>query len=141
VICDTNLVVSWRTRPRGFVALMGLYESNYLRLAALAGKPSELAGVLCSEVAGDCRLQLTVLERARYTSDMRLTYLLPPDDAPADPWQRVPDLRLKAYHDAGLIEVCPDTQMTERELHQCWSRNLMLNKWLEYCADRGHHFR
>jgi uncharacterized protein YqiB (DUF1249 family) len=140
VICDTNLVVSWRTRPRGFVALMGLYESNYLRLAHLAGRPRDLVGVLCSAAAGDCPLQLTVLERAPYTSDLRLTYLLRPDGSATGPWQRVPDLRLKAYHDAGLLEVCPDVQMTERELHQCWSRNLMLNKWLEYCADRGHRF-
>jgi uncharacterized protein YqiB (DUF1249 family) len=141
VICDTNLVVSWRTRPRGFVALMGLYESNYLRLAALAGSPRELVGVLNSEVSGDCRLQLCVLERARYTSDLRMTYLLPADGMPDGPWQRVPDLYLKAYHDAGLIEVCSGSQVTERELRQCWSRNLMLNKWLEYCADRGHRFR
>ena len=34
---DTSSIVSWRSRPRSFVALMSLYESNYLRLAHLAG--------------------------------------------------------------------------------------------------------
>ena len=28
----------------------------------------------------------------------------------------------------------------ERELDQRWARNTMLNKWLEYCAERGHRF-
>jgi uncharacterized protein len=28
----------------------------------------------------------------------------------------------------------------KRELDQRWTRNMMLNKWLEYCAERGHHF-
>jgi uncharacterized protein len=31
--------------------------------------------------------------------------------------------------------------MAERELDQRWARNTMLNKWLEYCIDRGHGFR
>ena len=28
----------------------------------------------------------------------------------------------------------------ERELDQRWARNMMLNKWLEYCVERGHRF-
>ena len=28
----------------------------------------------------------------------------------------------------------------ERELDQRWARNTMLNKWLEYCVERGHRF-
>ena len=31
--------------------------------------------------------------------------------------------------------------LAERELDQRWARNTMLNKWLEYCTDRGHGFR
>ena len=31
--------------------------------------------------------------------------------------------------------------LAERELDQRWARNTMLNKWLEYCIDRGHGFR
>ena len=33
-----------------------------------------------------------------------------------------------------------DPLQGERELHQRWTRNMMLNKWLEYCAERGHRF-
>ena len=53
VITECDLVVSWRARPRSFVALMGVYESNYLRLAALAGNLALLAGSLTVPVSLD----------------------------------------------------------------------------------------
>lgn len=140
VITESNLVVSWRTRPRGFVALMGLYESNFLRLGRLAGDPAAIPKTSVSNVAGDCTLVLSELERSRYTSQLLLTYLLPDAQVPAV-IERVPDLRLRLYHDARLLEVdCGDAAGPERELHRRWARNIMLNKWLEYCADRGHRF-
>jgi hypothetical protein len=140
VITESFLLVSWRAKPRGLVALMGLYESNYLRLAALAGHPASLRGSATSLVAGDCELRLSVLERSRYTTDLRLTYLLPPHGPEQVLPQAVPNLLLRAYHDARLLEVLPGPDQRERELHQSWSRNMMLNKWLEYCAERGHRF-
>ena len=27
-----------------------------------------------------------------------------------------------------------------REMGERWARNMLLNKWLEYCAERGHRF-
>ena len=78
---------------------------------------------------------------------MTLTYLL---DGPDTPHERLPDLRLRAYHDARLMEAeefeaqhktrGQGVRPGERELHQRWMRNMMLNKWLEYCAERGHRF-
>ena len=44
MLSDALSIVSWRARPRSFVALMSLYESNYLRLAQLAGDLRGLAG-------------------------------------------------------------------------------------------------
>ncbi len=135
---------------------MSLYESNYLRLKRLAGDPARLSGTLISRVSGDCELQLSVLEHMRYTSTLALTYLLAQAETGAP--QRLPDLKLRVYHDAGLLEVEAVPQQhnprgrqaglgpfrlrpaRERELHQRWMRNMMLNKWLEYCADRGHRF-
>ena len=76
MLCEADIRVSWRARPRGFVALMGLYESNYLRFLQLAGDPTRLAGTLVSRVAGDCELQLAVLEHMPYTSTLTLTYLI-----------------------------------------------------------------
>ncbi len=77
-------------------------------------------------------------ERQRFTTDVLLTYLLPAATAASPDPEPVPDLHLKIYHDARLVEACPDARRPERELHQSWSRNVMLNKWLEYCVDRGH---
>ena len=158
LIADTQTVVSWRARPRSFVALMGLYESNYIRLGWLAGDLQALAGRYASTVCGDCDLVLTVTERSPYTSTAQLTYLLPAGRGT----QRYPDLRLRIYHDAHLVEAqqwsgaSPDLPAgppvrgrqaaagrrpaAERELDQRWARNMMLNKWLEYCVERGHRF-
>ncbi len=119
---------------------MGLYESNYLRLTTLAGHPASLRGCSTSVVAGDCELRLAVLERSRYTTDLTLKYLLPPAEPGGLLPLEVPDLLLRAYHDARLVEALPGAGSRERELLQCWSRNMMLNKWLEYCAERGHRF-
>jgi uncharacterized protein len=152
MLCEADIKVSWRARPRGFVALMSLYESNYLRFLHLAGDPTRLAGTLISRVDGDCELRLAVLEHMPYTSLLTLTYLLPSGDSGC--FERLPDLRLRAYHDARLLEADQfrqqqlkehntrrrDPQKGERELHQRWTRNMMLNKWLEYCVERGHRF-
>jgi uncharacterized protein len=150
LIADTQTVVSWRARPRTFVALMGLYESNFIRLGWLAGNLRALAGRYASTVRGDCDLVLTVTERSPYTSTVQLTYLLPAGRG----IQRYPDLRVRIYHDAHLVEAqqwpgvsVPGSRpaggrraAAERELDQRWARNMMLNKWLEYCVERGHRF-
>ena len=145
---DTLTRVSWRARPRSFVALMGLYESNFIRLGWLAGTLTALAGCHRSSVSGDCDLLLTVTERSPYTSTLTLSYLLPGTRGPC----RYPDMRLRIYHDAHLVEAqqwaAAHSQpllralrsRAERELDQRWARNLMLNKWLEYCVERGHRF-
>ena len=148
MLCEADIKLSWRARPRGFVALMGLYESNYLRFLQLAGDPKRLAGTLISRVAGDCELQLGVLEHMPYTSTLTLTYMLA--SAQHGARERLPDLRLRAYHDARLLEAeeyqaqhktrGQGVRPGERELHQRWARNMMLNKWLEYCTERGHRF-
>jgi uncharacterized protein YqiB (DUF1249 family) len=127
---------------------MGLYESNYIRLGWLAGKLAALAGAHCSRRDGDCDLLLTVTERSPYTSTLNLTYCLP-QPAGVLPY---PDMSVRIYHDAHLVEAQQWAERhtqpllkalrgcAERELDQRWARNLMLNKWLEYCVERGHRF-
>lgn len=149
ILNDLQTLVSWRSRPGSFVALMSLYESNYLRLASLAGDLRELSGVRISRVADDCDLRLSVGERSPYTTSLDLTYLF----ADGDGLTTYPDMRVRVYHDARLVEAQEwATQhehealrrlrgAAERELDQRWARNTMLNKWLEYCIDRGHGFR
>jgi uncharacterized protein YqiB (DUF1249 family) len=148
LLTDTHTPVSWRARPRSFVALMGLYESNFIRFGWLAGQLTDLVGRYTSAVRGDCDLVLTVTERAPYTSTVNLTYLLPE----ARGARQYPDMSVRIYHDAHLVEARQwadaHTQPVlkalrthaERELDQRWARNMMLNKWLEYCVERGHRF-
>ncbi len=149
MLIDALSIVSWRSRPRSFVALMSLYESNYLRLAQLAGHLERLPDVRISRVADDCDLRLSVTERSPYTTSFDLTYLFPEVDGVST----YPDMRVRIYHDARLVEAQEWASqhghealrrirgLAERELDQRWARNTMLNKWLEYCIDRGHGFR
>jgi uncharacterized protein YqiB (DUF1249 family) len=135
---------------------MSLYESNYVRLASVAGDLRALGGVRVSRVPDDCDLRLSVTECSPYTTSLDLTYLFPE----ADGLSTYPDMRVRVYHDARLVEAqewapgkpaAPISHAhealrrlrhaAERELDQRWARNTMLNKWLEYCIDRGHGFR
>jgi uncharacterized protein len=138
---DSLTPVGWRARPRSFVALMGLYESNHIRLGALAGDLRTLPVRSVSAVSGDCELVLTVTDRTPYTTGLNLTYWLERSDGGAR--EPVPDMLLRVYHDARVAECigfAAGRSPVERELDQRWARNVMLNKWLEYCADRGHGF-
>lgn len=148
MIADTLCVTSWRARPVSFVSLMTLYESNYIRLRALVRDVRSCAGGQVSRVAGDCDLHLEVLEQNPYTSILRLTYLF---DEPAGP-AADPDLEVRVYHDARLAEAshCGRWQRhpglaairssVSAGLGERWLRNVLLNKWLDYCVERGHAF-
>jgi uncharacterized protein len=148
MILDSLCITSWRARPVSFTSLMTLYESNFIRLQALAGDVRRHAGSKLSRVAGDCDLQLEILEHAPYTSMVRLTYLFQDEAGTvADP-----DLELRVYHDARLAEArqCgrwirhPSLEHVRagipRQLGERWLRNMMLNKWLDYCVECGHAF-
>jgi uncharacterized protein YqiB (DUF1249 family) len=148
MIADQWCETSWRARPGSFVSLMTLYESNFVRLGWLVSDLRAVTHDVVSRVDTDCDLHLTPLELSRYTSVFRLTYEF--GEIPAA--VRDPDLEVCVYHDARLAEVRsfrgfqrhPSLAKLQsglnRELDQRWTRNMMLNKWLEYCSERGHHF-
>jgi uncharacterized protein len=148
MIADQWCQTSWRAEPGSFVSLMTLYESNFVRLRWLVHDLRAITTRTVSRVGSDCDLHLTPLELSRYTSVFRLTYEFGAEPANV----RDPDLEVCVYHDARLAEVRsfrgfqrhPQLSTLQsglkRELDQRWTRNMMLNKWLEYCAERGHHF-
>lgn len=146
MLTDYLCAVSWRARPGSFVSLMTLYESNYIRLGWLVPDTRQLADHAVSRVAGDCPLELSIVERARYTTTLTLSYLFDDDGHTV----RDPGLELRVYHDARLAEatsvgrVQAGLQRVQatlpRSLDRRWSGNVLLNKWLEYCAERGHRF-
>jgi uncharacterized protein YqiB (DUF1249 family) len=148
MLADQWCKTSWRARPGSFVSLMTLYESNFVRLGWLIDDLRAISECRVSRTQADCDLHLTPMELSRYTSVFRLTYVFAgPDCEVCDP-----DLEVCVYHDARLAEVRsfagfrrhPQLAQLQsglkRELDQRWTRNMMLNKWLEYCAERGHHF-
>jgi uncharacterized protein YqiB (DUF1249 family) len=152
---DTNCPVSWRSRPGSFVSLMSLYESNYIRLRWLIPHLESIRTNAVSTAPNDCPLHVTIEERSRYTTTFTLTYLFDaPDDAAGNPSPplRDPDLQIRVYHDARMAEVqsCARWHRHEvlesirsecaRALGDRWLRNVMLNKWLDYCVERGHRF-
>ena len=154
MIADRNMIAdqwcetSWRAQPGSFVSLMTLYESNFVRLRWLVRDLRAITDRVVSKTASDCDLYLTPLDLSRYTSVFRLTYEFGDHTACV----RDPDLEVCVYHDARLAEVRsfrgfqrhPQLSRLQsglkRELDQRWARNMMLNKWLEYCAEQGHHF-
>ena|SRR5579864_4026780 len=135
-------------RPRSFAGLMTLYESNHVRMKQLLGNLRRLPQDAVSRSATDLDLHLCVLERCRYTTVMQMTYWFKePDRTVADP-----DLLLRIYHDARLVEAvsCADAprhaalrglwRPAASEMEYRWSLNILLNKWLEFCLDHRHVF-
>ncbi len=146
MIADSLLRLPCPARAGSFAALMSLYESNFVRLGWLLPDPRRIDESLVSNSADDLSLHLTLVERSRYTTTVRMTYFF--DDVNG----RVadPDLLVRIYHDALLVEAMACTRRHRHEalrsfdtrpgaeLSRRWARNVMLNKWLEYCVEKGH---
>lgn len=148
MLTDHLCAISWRARPRSFVGLMTLYESNYIRLGWIAQDVRRLPDRALSRVADDCPLEVTVLERARFTTTLAISYLF----EEAGGTLREPELQVRVYHDARLAEASgtagPARHPALHRLREAlpaaadgrWPANMLLNKWLEYSAERGHRF-
>ncbi len=146
MLLDHQLVPETIVRPKSFVGLMALYESNFLRLNQVIPELYRLDGYYKSRVAGDCDLHVEIIERSRYTITMSLSYYF--DDA----GKRVadPDMNIRVYLDCNLAEARQFdgeyrhptlrklSNQHRQELNARWRRNILLNKWLEYLIDQGH---
>jgi hypothetical protein len=130
-------------------SLMALCEENYVKLQQLVPDLRGMRGELRSMPERGMDLHLEVIEQARYTTLLRLTYFFPHDDGQVHHVpQADPDALLRAYHDACQVEVL-DLRQTALPLHNHyqspaleskWKANLFLSKWLEYCVILGHQF-
>ena len=146
MLFDCQIVPETIVKPRSFVGLMSLYESNYLRLLNLIPELDRIDGCFRSRVAGDCDLHVEILERCRYTITLSLTYKFATDDGVVSD----PDMQIRAYLDGQLAEVlslCGDLRHAElrrlvrahrQDLDERWKKNVVLNKWLEYLIEQGH---
>ena len=126
---------------RSFAGLMELYEHNYIRLRNLA-PDLEVADEMISSVSGHQDLHLSITQRCKYTTMMRLTYQFEESGKPVFE----PDLYLKMYHDAHVVEVQQLNSRTRGPmlmanlLQRKWVMNRFLYKWLGYCQFQGHRF-
>jgi len=146
MLLDSRLVPQAIIKPKSFLGLMSLYESNYLRLLNLIPELERLDGCYRSRVAGDCDLHVEVLQCSQYTVTLSLTYYFVKDgERLADP-----DMMVRAYLDGRLAEAMSLTgthrleelrrlvRQHGKQLDLRWRRNVVLNKWLEYLTDQGH---
>ena len=146
MLLEYQLVPETIARPRSFVGLMSLYESNYLRLQQLVPELERLDGYYRSRVAGACDLHVEIIDRTRYTVTLSLSYFF----YEAERRIAEPDMKVRAYLDGQLAEamsLCGDLRRADvsrpsgvhrEELDRRWRRNVVLNKWLEYLMDQGH---
>jgi uncharacterized protein YqiB (DUF1249 family) len=134
------------TPPADVGGLMALCEENYGALLRLAPSLPRMTTTMRSKPFGRAELSLTILEQSRYTSSLRLTHILRADAM--RPRVSEPDALLRAYHDAGQVEVLQLRQTVlpilkhyqSPALAAKWRVNLFLNKWLGYCLQQGYRF-
>ncbi|MEM9300960.1 MAG: DUF1249 domain-containing protein [Pseudomonadota bacterium] len=139
-----------RTLPNkmpDFARLMALYEENYRQLTLLVDDHDLAEDRYISRVDGELPLYLEVLERHRYTTFARLTYVI--DDG-AGLRSLDPDAHIRIYHDAQVAEAthCYPGQINQplfgalvpvNDVYEHrWRVNRFLDRWLEYLIQRGH---
>ena len=158
MIADSLIVPECIFRPGSFTGLMTLYESNYIKLSQLIsdfdGFPGAHPQAAVSRSGEDCDLYLEVRLSEPYTTTLKLTYLFYPRVCDAEEAEPIPDpdLTLRVYHDARLVEAVRGREQHRhhklrelarthsRELDWRWRNNMMLNKWLDFLLDMGHSF-
>jgi uncharacterized protein len=109
---------------------------------------------LVSTPGDDHPLHVTVNDRGPYTTTFTLTYRFQTEAGEIVD----PDLQVRTYGDAGLAEALScarwhrhpvlaqwhrsgQSRDANVDLEARWRRNMMLNKWLDYCIERGHVFK
>ena len=126
---------------------MVLYEANFIKLIQLAPDLQCGSEQRISKVHNDFDLHLNLGDKTKYTCSLRLTYYF---DDELEGRVAEPDLFAKVYFDARMVEVKGWTAGNRhralrvlgatpgRPLDVCWSRNIMLGKWLDFLLDQGH---
>ena len=145
-------------KPRYRVDLPGQLaacEANYLRLMKLTPDLSACDSWRFS--VGPARMDIAVIERARYTTTMELSSEhAGAEPVPQAPGLKAPRLKVRLYHDARMAEVIaweehrqvrPRYDYPNRHMYHSNEKaqiNQFLGEWLSYCLDQGHaseHFR
>ncbi|MGF1545831.1 MAG: DUF1249 domain-containing protein [Thiotrichales bacterium] len=118
-----------------------------MRLKCLCPDVKRARGHMISHAPNAHDLHLTILDQARHTTTLTLTYAMADGDLR-------PDVTVRIYHDARVAEVlsrrcrlAPEHRVDARSfdidsaLICRWRMNRFLYKWLNYCHRQGHDFR
>jgi len=131
--------------PHGFVSLLDLYESNFIKLKKLIPDIQSIESPVISKSSGHLDLYMTVLAKNKYSPTFCLSYCFDTDNG----LQMEPNFRIRVYHDAQLAEVMAGhlhhgrlkfDHLPADALKERWRLNRFLNKWLGYCLRQGHSF-
>lgn len=145
---STRHANQYSIRSRNLPGLMELYELNYIQLRRMIPDFDILPDINVSQTGAALDLHMRVLERAPYTTTLRLTYQF----TDAEGSFPAPDVVLRLYHDAQLAEVISQGRRRghrhadyDRFYHHYpkemkWEANRFLHKWLGYCLRQGHGF-
>jgi uncharacterized protein YqiB (DUF1249 family) len=148
MVVDSLLVPQCIYRPGSFTGLMTLYEINYIKLNQLATALEWPVDAIVSSSPRDSDLHAEIVRREPYTTTLRLTYWF--DDARGESAPD-PDLIVRIYHDARLVEAVSSrdahrhsklrelASSSSAELDRRWRLNILLNKWLDYLFEVGHN--
>jgi len=146
MIVKTKKTDSFTPRPRSFIDLMDMYEHNYIKLRLFCGNIKQLPDISVSTIPGKMPVQLEVLERARHTTTLMLSYCFEDGD-------KRPDLRIQVYHDSHQADVISrncrltgrDIRLWEEQIDSVllcrWRLNRFLYKWLKHLEYQGHSFK
>lgn len=123
---------------------MELYEQNYALLRLILPEQADIPNYWVSRVQGHMDLHLWVLERAKFTTTLRLSYQFHNDTRA----EYEPDLTVRIYHDARSAEAMsaivhgkPRQMRQASTLEWRWSLNQFLYRWLRYSRFQGHSFK
>ena len=124
---------------------MEIYETNYINIRRLCGNINILDEWVISQVQSGLDLHLRIIERAKYTLTLKLTYQF--TDGSSQRIDEYPDLLVRVYFDAKQAEVLqvfsphqPSRVDYRQRLFNKWYDNRFLYKWLKYCLNEGHNF-
>ena len=167
MLVDSLIVPECVYRPGSFSGLMTVYESNFIKLSRLFADLDALSAESSriSHSSQDLDLHAEVQLREPYTTTLRLTYWFEEgfEEGPTEGFGEAfdagsaepvpdPDLIIRVYHDARLVEAVAGREDHQHaklreialrhslELGRRWRNNIMLNKWLDYLLDMGHAF-
>lgn len=126
-----------------FPAMMRLYEINYAQLRRLVPRVNQVGETSVFQVNATT-YRLKIEEVTRYT-----TVVVIQQTAPKVSYWRLPELRVRLYHDALIAEVCATQQIARfkarydypnKRLHQRDEKhqiNQFLSDWLRFCLIHG----